>query len=543
MSTSPRMPELVICGDVIVAAGRDGLERVEAIGIAEDRVVAAGLKREVLEAARPWARLLDVGGAAVIPGLHDFHIHLVGLARRRAVVPLDDATDVHEIAARLSERSARLAPDAWLIGRGWTEAQLKGDRGPLAAAVGERAAYLSSHDGHSAWVSPAALRAGGVGAGTPDPKGGRIERDEDGQPTGVLRETALELVDRVVPRLRGAELRAHLADSVAELHAFGITAVTEAGDYTDENGVGSDAALGDSFSALTEQSDVVDGRIRLTIGIPADALAAAEERGLRTGSPIGRTMRFGWAKEYADGALGSGTAALFEPATCADGDVGILRVSDEELDRLFVASRRSGIALAVHAIGDRAAATVLDAAERAPGRRAGCPADRMEHVQLMRAGDLRRLAELGITASIQPIHAAADRDLVEDCWHDRASAAYPWRSLVDAGALLAAGSDAPVESVDPWLGIFAAVHRRLPTDRRGDWRSGEALSVTEALAAYTSGPAAALGEEGEGHLRPGARADLAVLDASVETLFGAEEPLAAIRSVLTVVGGRVVHEA
>jgi predicted amidohydrolase YtcJ len=543
MSRPGPRPELVVVGDVIVAAGRDGLERAEAIGIAGGRVVAVGRERDVLDAAPGSSRVLDFGEAAIIPGLHDFHIHLVGLARRRAGVSLDDAADIHEVAARLRERSAGLPPDAWLTGRGWTEAQLRGGVGLVRDAVGERATYLSSHDGHSAWASPAALRAGGVTAETADPSGGRIEQGDHGEPTGVLRERALELVDRVVPRLRGTELRAHLEAVIGELHAFGITGATEAGDYTDENGRGPDAALGDSFSALTELSGVLDGRIRITIGIPSDALAAAEERGLRTGAPIGGTLRFGWAKEYADGALGSGTAALFEPATCADGDVGILRVTDDELDRQFTASRRSGIALAVHAIGDRAAATVLDAAGRAPRRRAGVPSDRMEHLQLLRATDRSRLIELGITASIQPIHAAADRDLVEECWRDRAAAAYPWRSLADAGALLAAGSDAPVESVDPWLGIFAAVHRRLPTDRRGDWRAGEALSVTEVLAAYTVGPARALGVPDEGHLRHGARADLAVLDVPVDTLLDGGEPVAAARSVLTVVDGRIVHEA
>jgi predicted amidohydrolase YtcJ len=540
MSRSDHRPELIVCGDVIVAAGAAGLERAEAIAIAHGRVVAVGRRDEVLAAASPDTHVHDADRAAVIPGLHDFHVHLVGLARSRANVVLDDAVDSDEIASRLRDRLVVLPRDAWLMGRGWNEAQLRHGLAPLRAAVGERAAYLSSHDGHSAWASPAALRAGGVAADTPDPPGGRIERDADGMPTGVLRETALELVDRVVPRLRGDALRPHLEAVLDELAGYGITGATEAGDYSDANGDGPDAALGDSFSALTELSGLLDGRLRMSLGIPVDALAAAEARGLRTGTPLGRTLRFGWAKEYADGALGSGTAALFEPSTCGDGDVGILRVQDDELDRLFVASRRSGIALAVHAIGDRAVARVLDAIERAAPRAAGVPADRIEHLQLVRATERSRLARLGVTASIQPIHAAADRDQVEACWAGRQADAYPWRSLLDAGALLAAGSDAPVESVDPWLGVFAAVHRRLPTDDRGDWRAAEALRSTEALAAWTLGPAMALGAQDEGHLRPGARADLAVLDSPVEPLLAGDERLGDVRSVLTVVDGRIV---
>lgn len=538
--------ELVVCGEVVVAARPDGvLERAEAVGIAGGRVVAVGRRREVLDAAAPGARIRDVGPAAVVPGLHDFHVHLVGMARTRAGVVLDDAADADEIAMRLRARLAELPRDAWLTGRGWSEAQLRGGLEPVTAAAGERAAFLSSHDGHSAWASPAALQAAGVTDASPDPEGGRIERDLRGRPTGVLRETALDLVDRVVPRLRGPELEPHLRGVLDELGALGITGLIEAGDYTDENGVGPDAALGDSYTALTGLAATLDRRVRLSIGIPADAINAAEERGLRTGAPLAgaHTLRFGWAKEYADGALGSGTAALFEPASCGDGDAGILRVTDDGLDRLFAASRRSGIGLAVHAIGDRAAAVVLDAVERAAPPSAGVPADRIEHVQLMRPADRLRMARLGVTASIQPIHAAADRDLVEACWDGRQADAYAWRALVDAGVRLAAGSDAPVESVNPWVGMFAAVHRRLAVDERGDWRAEAALRPAEALSAYTLGPAIAGGRADEGHLRPGARGDLAILDAPLDVLLAAEERLAGVRSVLTVVEGTVVHEA
>ena len=248
-------------------------------------------------------------------------------------------------------------------------------------------------------------------------------------------------------------------------------------------------------------------------------------------------MRFGWAKEYADGALGSGTAALFEPRSCGTPDAGILRVSPEELDALFAAGRSAGIGLAVHAIGDRAAAAVLDAVERASERRPNAPPDRLEHAQLLRQQEVDRFARLGVTASIQPIHAAADRDLVEACWDGRQDRAYAWRSLRSAGAHLAAGSDAPVESVNPWLGVFAAVHRSLPADPRGDWRSAQALTVAEALSAYTLGPARALGAHDEGHLRPGARADLAVLSVDLDALLAADERLPEVRAELAIVDG------
>jgi predicted amidohydrolase YtcJ len=356
----------------------------------------------------------------------------------------------------------------------------------------------------------------------------------------------MDVVAPLVTRLQGAALRDALDDTLKELASFGVTGASEAGDYTDANGIGPDAAFGDSYSTLTDLADLVDGRLRLTLGIPADAIAAAAERGMRTAAPVQgrRTMRFGWAKEYSDGALGSGTAALFAPRTCGeDPDAGILRVTPEGLDALFATGRSAGIGLAVHAIGDRAAATVLDAVERAGQPRTGAPADRIEHAQLLRPADVDRFARLGVTASVQPIHAAADRDLVEACWDGRQEGAYAWRSLRSAGVRLAAGSDAPVESVNPWLGLFAAVHRRLPNDGRGDWRAEQALTIAEALGAYTIGPARAIGARDEGHLRPGARADVAVLSVDLESVLAADERLTGVRAEMAFVDGVEVPRA
>ena len=528
---------LVIRGSVVVAADQDGLELAEAIAIRDGRVVAVGRRDEVPLTA--GAELIEVGEAAVIPGLHDFHIHLVGLARTRRSVLLDDARDASEIAARLRSAVAATPPGPWIVGRGWNEAQLSGGVRELEAAVEGRPALLTSHDGHSAWASAGARRLAGIDRETAQPAGGLIERDEQAEPTGILRERALDLVAPLASRLQGDALREPLEATVRELSALGITGATEAGDYTAESGIGADAALGDSFSSLTDVGDVVDGRLRMTLGIPADAIAAAAERGLRTGAALAglRTMRFGWAKHYTDGTLGSDTAALFSP----DGDRGIMRVSAERLDADLSRARRAGIGVAMHAIGDRAVAAALDAFERAGGSPPGGPMDRIEHAQLLRPSDAGRFAALGVVASIQPIHAAADRDLVEATWAGRQDDAYPWRSLASAGALLAAGSDAPVESVSPWLGLFAAVHRRLPADARGDWRKAQALALNEALAAYTRGPAVAMGSPDEGHLRVGARADLAVLSVSLDTLLGADEALETVRSEMTVVDGRKVH--
>jgi predicted amidohydrolase YtcJ len=544
---SPPRASLVLIGEIVVAAHADGLETAAAVGVADGRVVSAGSRRDVLDAAAPGARVIEAGDAAVVPGLHDFHLHLVGMARARLEVGLDDARRFDEVVGRAWAAAERLPADGWLRGRGWAESALAHaalDR--LEAAAAGRPALLYSHDGHSAWASAAALGRAGIGAATPDPAGGRIERDGAGAPTGVLRERATDLVEAVAGRLDGEPFARSLDEAVAQLAGWGVTGVTDAGDSSAENGIGRYAAIGDRGSILLEARDRLDERLRLTVNLPAAAIEAGAALGLRTGAPIPgtTTLRAGWGKAYADGALGSRTAALFAPYSCGDArDTGILRLEPEGLDRLLLAGRDNGICLALHAIGDRAAAAVLDAIERAPPRGSAMPPDRIEHLQLLRPSDAARLVALDVTASVQPIHAASDRDLVERCWEGREADAYPWQALVHAGARLAFGSDAPIESPNPWHGIFAAAHRRFPDDTRPDWRPEQSLDPVAALAAYTSGPAAALGISDEGHLRPGARADLAVLSIDLSTLLAADERLAGAHAELTLVGGREVHRS
>ena len=538
---SAQRAELVVAGRVVLAAEPDGLETAEAVGIAAGRVVSAGTRSEVTDAAARGARVIDAGEAAVIPGLHDFHIHLVGLARTRGAIALDDAADGAEVAAGSPRQRESGNGEAWLTGRGWSERQLAGvDAAALDAAAGERLAFLTSHDGHSAWASPVARRLAGLGAETSDPPGGRLERGAGGEPTGILRETAMDLVAPLVTRLQGAALHAALDATLRELGALGVTGASEAGDYTDRNGIGADAALGDSYSTLTDLGDLVDGRLRLTLGIPADAVpAAARARPADGRSPrrsedhavrLGQGVR-GWsARVRHRGAL---RAALLRIARCGH-PASVARGARCALRGWPLGGNRAG--------GARHRRPRRRGRPRCRRARAGAPArhapsDRLEHAQLLRRDEVDRFARLGVTASIQPIHAAADRDLVEACWDGRQDRAYAWRSLLSAGTHLAAGSDAPVESVNPWLGLFAAVHRRLPTDPRGDWRSAEALTIAEALSAYTLGPARALGAHDEGHLRPGARADLAVLSVDLDTLLAADERLQKVRAELAIVDG------
>jgi hypothetical protein len=537
----------VLTGQVVVSVSGDALRTAEAIGVGDGHVVAVGSRDEVLEVAAPGARMVAAGPAAIIPGIHDFHLHLVGMARARRSVPLDRVTTVEALLAELRRASEGLLPDVWLRGWGWREELLAGgDLARLDETVGERPALLYSHDSHSAWASAAALRAAGLGAGTADPAGGRIGRRADGTLSGILRESATDLVEAVAERLRGPALDAALDEVLAELAGFGVTGATDAGDTTAENGHGEYAPLGDGASLLLGARARVDGRIRLAVNVPAEAVGPASLLGLRTGAPLPgtTTVRAGWAKAYVDGALGSRTAALYAPYVGGSGEeVGIARLEPEQLDGLVAAGRAAGIGLALHAIGDRAVTLALDALGRGPSRAIGTPPDRIEHAQLVRAEDLSRFAEHRVTASLQPVHVVTDRPVADAVWADRLTSAYPWRSLVAAGARLAFGSDAPIETANPWLGLFAAVHRRAPADGAADWQPQEALDSRVALAAYTRGPAIGIGRPEEGTLGVGAVADLAVLNVDLETLLAADERLATVRSDLTLVGGHEVRRA
>lgn len=537
---------MVLTGQVVVAFDPGGARTAEAIGIADGRVVAVGSRHEVVDAMAPGGRLIEVGETAIVPGLHDFHLHLVGMAAARRTLRLQDAPTFEALVGALRAAAEAEPARGWIRGHGWSEAVVQaGSLERLEAAVGERAALIYSHDSHSAWASAAARAAAGLVAATPDPVGGRLERGADGTLTGVLREAATDLVEAVAGRDRGPRLDAALDEVLRELAGLGITGATDAGDTTADNGSGEFALLGDRASALLAARSLLDGRLRLTVNLPVAAISFVHERQLRTGAAIPGTdtIRIGWAKAYVDGALGSRTAALFEPYTCGDrSDTGILRLAPAELDAIVAAGRNAGIGLAMHAIGDRAVSSALDAIRRGPARPSGTPADRLEHAQLVRPEDRPRFADLGVTASLQPVHCASDRISAEACWADRLADAYPWRALADAGTHLAFGSDAPIETPNPWHGLFAAVHRRFPLDGTPDWQPAAALDSTTALAAYTRGPAVAIGRSDEGHLGVGAHADLAVLNVDLATLLAADERLAEVRSEITLVAGAEVSQ-
>jgi predicted amidohydrolase YtcJ len=440
------------------------------------------------------------------PGLIDSHIHLEGLADRTLTVDLTGAASLKETLARVRDWARTLPRGAWVVGAGWyNDAWPEKEKGfptraQLDAVVGGRPAYLRRKDGHSAWVSSAALRAAGIDRATADPAGGSIDRDVAGEPAGILRETAMVLVSDIIPRPSEAELDTAMAKVLADLARVGLTAV---------HSMDSARGLG-SLQRLRGRGPM---SIRVTYNLPLADLPHAERLGVRSGWGDG-WLRIWGVKAFLDGSLGSRTAEMLDGS-------GTARLLQPDLVEMIDRCARAELNVCLHAIGDGAVRRALDAL--APRKDAWSRwRPRIEHAQCVNPKDMARMGRVGVIASMQPIHAVADRELADAMWPDVTAHAYAWRALEQAGVRLAFGSDAPVETAAPLAGIEAATTWR----REAKWHPELALTRASALRAYTSGAAYAAGMEDEaGALRPGRLCDLTVIDGG--------------RVVATVAGGRV----
>lgn len=509
-----------------------------ALAVAGGRVLAVGNATD-MAAAFPLARRVDLQGLPVFPGLVDAHLHLISYGFSLLEVGLREAGSSGEAARLVSAAVKRLPADAWVLGHGWDKNTWPEDRFPtrhdLDTATDGRPALMASKDGHLLWVNSAALRAAGITRDTPDPPGGVIGRDAAGEPDGILKEEAAALVRRVVPPPTPKMRESAGLAAIADLHRYGITGVHA---FT-----GTTTAGPEGFAALQSLHARGELSMRVVATLPDRQLEAATDCGMRTG--LGDEMlRVGPVKIFADGALGSQTASMLEPYDGQPDNLGVQVRSPAEMDHLVARAIEAGLWTALHAIGDRANREVLDIFERhhAASQRLGAR-HRIEHVQLLHPDDLPRLARLGVVASMQPIHATEDREIAERYWGPRARWAYAWRSIAASGAALAFGSDAPVETPDPWQGIYAAVTRRRQHERDARaWHPQECLALEDAFRAYTAGAAYAAGTEGwQGTLRPGSAADFIVLDR--DPYAGPPEELLRVRVLATVVGGRPAHAA
>ena len=543
---------LITGGRIATLAGERGFGWVEAVGVTDGRVAFAGTAIELETRADPHTFRIELDADEVaIPGLTDAHLHLAegGLSLDR--IDLSGTATLDEGLARIAAAVAATPdPSAWLEGHGWHNDRwgVWPTADDLERVAPGRAVALWAHDHHALWVSRRAMEIAGIDAGRGDPEGGIIRRDPDGTPTGVLHEAAARIVTDHVPPATAAQYEASIARLARDLVRFGIVAVHDPGALSLQEGLGRGIA---AYRVLDERGDLP---IRVHASIRSEQLATAVDLGLRSGDPLGPPggrARFGWLKLFADGTLASRTAALLEPIEPEAGqplppgtERGIWLTEPEVVAAFAGRAADAGIATQIHAIGDRSCRMSLGALEGTAGRTALMP--RLEHVQLLHPDDRGRFAGAGIAASIQPIHVRADAPIARALWGDRAETrGYPMRSLIQAGAVVAFGTDAPVEPIDPWPGLSMAVTRI-----DGSWPFGtepfgpdERLTLDQALRAACLAPATTAAEDDRGRLIPGQRADLVVIPA--EALVHPIEPggaLANARPRLVMIDGEIAFE-
>ncbi|HEY7369500.1 MAG TPA: amidohydrolase [Thermoanaerobaculia bacterium] len=523
--------DLLIEGATVYVAA-DAAPVAASILSRDGRIVFVGEASEARRRAKD-PRVLSVAGATVLPGLADAHGHLYGLGRSLEIADLKGTASPAEAARRMAERAASLPAGAWAAGRGWDQNHWPGKAFPdardLDTVLADRPAVADRVDGHAIWVNTAALKAAGIDASTPDPPGGRILRRPDGSPSGVLVDNAEQLVTRLAAKPSPADFQRRILAAASACARVGLTQVQDASAYDPD-----EIALLGQLAARGE----LPIRIYATVSPEEEPLSKAFARGTR----IGRGADFLTVraiKAYADGALGSRGAALLEEYADEPGKTGLLVMTPERLTQIAREADRRGWQVWIHAIGDRGNRIALDALAAGGGPAAR---HRIEHAQVIAPSDFPRFAREGVIASIQPTHATSDMPWAQArVGPERIKGAYAYRSLARAGAKTAGGSDFPVESENPMLGLYAAVARRDADGKpAGGWRPEEKLSRAEAVALFTSGAAwAAFEEKSRGRIAEGFDADFTVL--SDDPLRVAEERIPGLETVATVVGGRVVY--
>ncbi len=531
----PSADTLVVGGRVIVSAIPE--RRVEAFAIRGGRVVAVGSQAEMERWAGEDTQRIDVGGRVVMPGLIDSHAHLWGLARNRLRVDLVGTVSYGEVIEAIRIRSDSVEDGEWLEGRGWDQNDWEDSRFPthhaLSEAFPDHPVALRRVDGHALLVNARALVEAGIDASTPEPAGGRILRDGAGHPTGVLVDHAMHLVLSILPEPSPERMREELINAMAYAVSLGLTGVHD---------MGLSPRAVETYEALGRA-----GELPLRVVGFWEGESPASARWMRR-PPVRFAHGGRWSlvgvKLYQDGALGSRGAALLEDYSDEPGNRGQVFHDAEELVERVRKVTQAGYQVAVHAIGDRANRMVLDAYETVSAEREDGKLwrPRIEHAQVIAASDMGRFAELGVLALMQPTHATSDMPWAGDRLGGlRVQGAYAWQTLLQTGAVVALGSDFPVESVNPLWGLHAAVTR---TDAEknpvGGWFPEERLSPPQALDGFTRSAAFAVGMESDlGTLERGKWADFVVLD--VDPLRDSVTKLRESRVWMTVVGGVIQH--
>jgi len=514
------------------------ISQASAVAIRDGKILAVGNDTDIQPLANSRTILINLEGCRVLPGLTDSHIHFYEWALFLQGLTLEDATSIDEVLSRVKDAASQSKPGTWIVGQGWNQDRWPDPKLPtrfdLDKVASDYPTILWRTDLHLAWVNSAALRAAGITAATPDPDMGVIDRDESGQPTGILRELAINLVREVMPPHTDAETDEAMRRAMAKVHQLGLTGVH---DFRIMGGEDGPPALR-AWQRLRAANQLA---VRAWVLIPGELLDEAITLGLQTG--FGDDfLRIGPAKFFSDGATGPRTAWMLE--SFEDAGTGLPLTPMNQMAEAISKAHKAGISTAIHAIGDRAVRELLDVFTEVTGaQEVGAKPripHRIEHVQHSHPDDLKRLGPLELTASVQPLHLTDDMQMTDKACGSRARWAYAFRDLLEAGTVLALGSDCPVASPNPFWGIHAAVTRQTRDGKpEGGWYPSQKLTVAEAVWGYTMGAAIATNQETvQGSLTPGKLADMIVLDQDIFEI--PPDQIYATKVVMTVFDGRIV---
>jgi predicted amidohydrolase YtcJ len=514
----------------------------EAVAVWHGRIVAVGKNDDVKALAGPGTRTIDLHGRRVLPGFYDSHVHLLGSGQRLGEVALKDAKDEAEFGRRLREFDQKLPRDRWLLGGEWDHDRTFAGQLPTAELIDkyvpDRPVFLRRYDGHMGVVNSRVLKMAGITAKTADPPGGVVYRKPGTkEPTGLLRDNAMGLVEGLIPAPSEAEIIEGVRAALDEARQVGVTSVQD----MDGSGAATRRTLFRVYQQLAQGGKLTT---RIDLRWPLGEWESLARLGLERG--FGDDwVKIGGLKGFIDGSLGSSTAKMFEPFLNEPGSTGVYVTPLDRMRRDIMAADRAGLSVAVHAIGDRGNAEMLDIFGDVA--KANGPRDRrfrIEHAQHLRPQDYARFKELGVIASMQPYHAIDDGRWAEGrIGPKRCASSYAFRSLLDAGAKLAFGSDWSVAPLSPILGIDAAVNRRTLDGKHPEgWFPEQRITVAESIEAYTLTSAyAAFQEKDRGSIEPGKLADLVVLSRDI-LAEDQRDHIAETAVLLTMVGGKVVYE-
>lgn len=536
-------PEIVLYNASLASGNINNpiLPTTDALAICRGRIIALGSSDDMHHLAGPDTQRINLDGRLIVPGFFDSHIHFYEWALKRRDLQLDDLTSLEDLLARVQNSARNLAPDQWIMGQGWNETEWsiphQPSRQSLDLAAPNHPVLLWRCDLHLAVANSAALQLAGIDNTTPDPPEGKIERDEAGEPTGILRELAINLVRRAIGAPAPGQVIDDFKDGIATLHRFGITSIHDIRLMADGDGASSFLC----FQQLDQEKQL---NLRCWMSLPGHQLDDIIGLGLRSGFGSD-CLRIGHIKFFSDGGMGARTAWMIDPYL--DAERGMPLMDMQLLARDIEEADRAGLSVMIHAIGDRANREIINIFESLEARRSKSPAPRtpffrhrIEHVQMIRPQDIKRLAKLNLALNVTPSNMILDINLIDRIVAEKGQWAYAFRQLIDSGAPVMFSSDCPVCSPDPLPAIHAAVTRQRPdgTPEKG-WYPKARISVAEALNAYTSVPAAVHKANNLGVIAPGNKADLAVLSTNI--LTGTPSSIPGAKVDMTLFDGRIVH--